>query len=291
MPVISSLPPCPPLVDVGGGDGHRRVVQRHIIYIGVTGSQFANVAILRVFRKLERGVVISVPHGEFHLHLRGALLRKNNQGRRHSVCIVRNRQGKSRGGCGACGFRFSGQGVEGACIHQAGQGIGDFVKRRNAVARLEVQYNAAHAVVETKLHVGIGRAAGGTGSAMCFKQNGRNRVKVILNLDNHKDFSSIDRGSDKPQNCLEFSTWGDCVRCREYKDFINTQNEYKYFIVGNESRHSNAFFDTIFDKLSSIDTPFDLYLTIDTDVYKESYTFYADGFLEYQCVYDSVRNL
>ena len=128
-------------------------------------------------------------------------------------------------------------------------------------------------------------------SAMCFKQNGRNRVKVILNLDNHKDFDSADCSSDNTDNYLMFSTWGNCVRCRGYKDFISSQDEYKYLIVGSESNHSNAFFDTICDKLSSIDTPFDLYLTIDTDVYKESYTFYGDGFLEYQCVYGSIRNL
>lgn len=121
-------------------------------------------------------------------------------------------------------------------------------------------------------------------SALCFKANGIcGNKKVILNFDHHPD------GNGKTKSeILKYSNWGNCVALDSYKDLISKGTEYSYIVTDTAKiEEIEQFTDNILNDQNTID----LYVTIDTDVYKRSYTSYGDGFFEQTDILNQLKKI
>lgn len=119
-------------------------------------------------------------------------------------------------------------------------------------------------------------------SAFCFNKFGQNNTRIILNFDYHPDNEgSCDNG-------IKFLNWGNCVKIKKYSDIAKgCVLKYKY-ITGTKK---NPIKDEIDGILTEMNGNFDLYISIDTDIYKGSCTYYGDGNLEFCELLDAIEHI
>lgn len=119
-------------------------------------------------------------------------------------------------------------------------------------------------------------------SAFCFNKLGRNDTRIILNFDYHPD----NEGSC--DNEIKFLNWGNCVNIQMYNDIAKgSVIKYKY-VKGIKKNSIKNEIDAIFKE---IEGKFDLYISIDTDFYKGSCTYYGDGNLEFCELLDAINHI
>lgn len=122
-------------------------------------------------------------------------------------------------------------------------------------------------------------------SAVCFRNNGNaNNRKVIINFDKHKDYIYNRFSLNTP---IQYSNWGKCIHCDNYKNFINHGTNYIYLSTDNGMSELEVLINDI--QRNEINT--DLYITVDTDVYKKSCTSYGDGNFEFDIILGYIKKL
>lgn len=122
-------------------------------------------------------------------------------------------------------------------------------------------------------------------SAVCFRNNGKdNNRKIIINFDKHKDYVNNQYSSKTP---IQYSNWGKCIHRDDYKRFINKGTNYCYYSTDDGILKLKKLINEI--QNYTLDT--DLYITVDTDVYKESCTSYGDGNFDFDVIYEYIREL
>lgn len=114
-------------------------------------------------------------------------------------------------------------------------------------------------------------------SAVNFNKRGKHSIKQILNFDHHQDF-----GLTEDSN-VAFHTWGKCVNSESYKKYVtNKENKFVYQVIGVNKGELKPI---------EISDPTDLYITIDRDVYINSYTSYGDGLYTFSDIYAYIKEM
>lgn len=122
-------------------------------------------------------------------------------------------------------------------------------------------------------------------SAVCFRNNGKdNNRKIIINFDKHKDYVNNQYSSNTP---IQYSNWGKCIHRQDYRNFIDKGKDYIYLSTDEGMSKLEGLIKDI--QSNTLNT--DLYVTIDTDVYKESCTSYGDGDFDFDDIYEYIREL
>lgn len=122
-------------------------------------------------------------------------------------------------------------------------------------------------------------------SALSFIANGEeNRQKVILNYDFH-----LDSGDATAPTTVKFCNWGMCVDLELYKKNIQSSKKGQYITTGKIEKKEAL--EAITNQFAKCEEPIDLYVTIDTDVYKKSYTSYGDGNFEHSDILMQLEKL
>ena len=122
-------------------------------------------------------------------------------------------------------------------------------------------------------------------SALCFRNNGNvNNKKVIINFDKHKDYINSKFALNTP---IQYSNWGKCIHRDDYRNFIDKGINYFYLSTDKGMSELEVLINDI--QRNVINT--DLYITIDTDVYKGSCTSYGDGDFDFDVIFGYIKKL
>lgn len=137
-------------------------------------------------------------------------------------------------------------------------------------------------------------------SFLGFKAKGdQNNNKLVINFDHHQDYNKTEHAVhiESLKNDIQFSTWGNFVSI--FLKDLQIQKEVDYFVFGHQNKNPENEWGKFFEqKISTKIKQFkkttkliDIFISIDTDVYKGSCTRYGDGLLYIEQIIDLISIL